>query len=128
MIDTDEDDFRPHDVAVKELKSRVLPIGLARRVPNGHSEIIPVHELKDREFIAQIDTTSSKSSDSSSVPSGVGISDISGIGPTTAEDLIDAGFDTVASIAKATVTELSGVKGIGKATAKKIIENAKSIM
>ena len=55
LIATDETDFRPIDVSTKELKARVLPIGLARKLPNGKYQIIPVQWLKDREFISQID-------------------------------------------------------------------------
>lgn len=55
LIGTSEDDFRPIDVAHKELKARVLPVGMARRIPNGDYQIIPIQWLQDREFISQID-------------------------------------------------------------------------
>ncbi|MDH5400988.1 MAG: DNA-directed RNA polymerase subunit K [Candidatus Heimdallarchaeota archaeon] len=54
LIDIEEDNVRPIDVATKELKARVLPVGMARRRPNGVFQIIPIQWLKDREFIHQI--------------------------------------------------------------------------
>ncbi len=53
LIEVEEDDFRPIDVAKRELKARVLPIGLARHLPNKKYQIIPIQWLKDREFIFQ---------------------------------------------------------------------------
>ncbi len=54
LIDVDADDFRPIEVAKMELKSRVLPVGMQRRIPNGKFQIIPIQWLADREFISQI--------------------------------------------------------------------------
>ena len=54
LIEVEGNDFRPHDVANRELKSRSLPIGLSRRLPNGRPQVIPIQYLADREFIAQI--------------------------------------------------------------------------
>jgi len=49
-------------------------------------------------------------------------------GAKKAQDLIAAGFSSVEKIAKATVEDLMAVKGIGKATAEKILERAKKIV
>ncbi len=54
LIETDPDDFQPVDVAMTELKARVLPVGLQRWNPNGEYQLIPIQWLKDREFISQI--------------------------------------------------------------------------
>lgn len=54
LIETDPDDFQPVDVAMTELKARVLPVGLQRWNPNGEFQLIPIQWLKDREFISQI--------------------------------------------------------------------------
>ncbi|MCY3411076.1 MAG: DNA-directed RNA polymerase subunit K [Candidatus Heimdallarchaeota archaeon] len=49
------DDLQPIDVAKEELKYRVLPLGIARRLPLGKTEIIEIQRLKDRESISDID-------------------------------------------------------------------------
>ena len=54
LIEIESDDFRPIEVAKYELKARVLPVGMARRIPNGEYQVIPLQWLKDREFISQI--------------------------------------------------------------------------
>jgi DNA-directed RNA polymerase I, II, and III subunit RPABC2 len=54
LISVESDDFKPIEVATWELKARVLPVGMARRIPNGQYQIIPIQWLKDREFISQI--------------------------------------------------------------------------
>ncbi len=53
---------------------------------------------------------------------------IEGIGPKTAMVLKDHGLDTVEKISKITAEELSQVPGIGKATAEKVISNAKAFL
>ncbi|MFX1562894.1 MAG: helix-hairpin-helix domain-containing protein, partial [Promethearchaeota archaeon] len=52
---------------------------------------------------------------------------IDGIGPTVAQKLEDCGFRTIEGIAAATVKELTGLAGIGAATAQKIIESAQRL-
>lgn len=56
------------------------------------------------------------------------LEDLPGIGPTTAQKLKDAGFDTVISIAVAPAGELSDLVGITEATANKAISAARKIM
>ena len=58
----------------------------------------------------------------------VDLSLIEGIGPKTAMVLKDHGFDTVEKIAKVSADDLSQVPGIGKATAEKVISNAKDFL
>ncbi|MFW9851542.1 MAG: 30S ribosomal protein S4 [Candidatus Thorarchaeota archaeon] len=58
----------------------------------------------------------------------VDLSLIEGIGPKTAMVLKDHGFDTVEKIAKVSADDLSQVPGIGKATAEKVINNAKDLL
>ncbi|MHA2169507.1 MAG: DNA-directed RNA polymerase subunit K [Candidatus Kariarchaeaceae archaeon] len=54
LIEIESDDFRPIEVSKIELKARVLPVGMARRIPSGEYQIIPIQWLLDREFISQI--------------------------------------------------------------------------
>ena len=58
----------------------------------------------------------------------VDLSLIEGIGPKTAMVLKDHGLDTVEKISKISAEELSQVPGIGKATAEKVISNAKAFL
>ena len=53
---------------------------------------------------------------------------LEGIGPKTAMVLKEHGFDTVEKISKISAEELSQVPGIGKATAEKVISNAKAFL
>lgn len=52
---------------------------------------------------------------------------ISGIGKKTLEALIDAGFDDIAVLSKAQVSDLTAVKGVGKKRAAHILEEIKNI-
>ena len=56
------------------------------------------------------------------------LEDLPGIGPTTAEKLRAAGFDTVMSIAVAPARELSDLVGITESTANKAISAARKIL
>jgi DNA-directed RNA polymerase I, II, and III subunit RPABC2 len=53
LIEVDDTNFRHIDLAKNELKARVLPIGLARKLPSNYYQIIPIQWLRDREFINQ---------------------------------------------------------------------------
>jgi len=139
LIDIEQDDFRPHDVANKELKARVLPIGLSRRVPNGSPQNIPVFLLKDREFMSQIDkpqiqTMTKSSSDgsseksTSSSKSSADMFDVAYVTENSIDDFKEAGFDTVEKLAAAKISSLTKISGIGKTTAEKIIESAKELL
>ncbi|MFX1513331.1 MAG: DNA repair and recombination protein RadA [Promethearchaeota archaeon] len=54
------------------------------------------------------------------------ISDLPGIGPTTAKKLEDAGYISLESIATASLAELSELSSLGEKTAAKIVEVARS--
>jgi len=56
------------------------------------------------------------------------LEDVSGIGKTTADRLRSAGIDTVEKLASIKLDDLLEVKGIGKSTAIKYIENAKEFL
>lgn len=56
------------------------------------------------------------------------LTELSGIGPKTAQALMDSGFDSVEAIANASVEQLIGAKGVGEKTAEKIIKAAKKII
>ena len=56
------------------------------------------------------------------------VSDLPGVGPKLFEQLKGAGFDTVARVARATVEELTKMKGVGEKTATKLIEGAKELL
>ncbi|MCE7736572.1 MAG: hypothetical protein GPJ54_16945 [Candidatus Heimdallarchaeota archaeon] len=51
---------------------------------------------------------------------------IKGVSSANMATMIEAGFDTQDKIAAAAVSDLSALKGIGKVSAEKIIENAKN--
>jgi len=53
------------------------------------------------------------------------ITKIKGIGPSVAVKLREHGFNTIEKLAKSTIPQLSNIKGIGAATAQKIVEGAK---
>ena len=55
------------------------------------------------------------------------LTDLSGVGSKTAQRLRDSGFGSIGDIAKAKLLDLIAVPGVGKATAKKILEAAKEI-
>lgn len=52
---------------------------------------------------------------------------ISGIGKKTLEALIEAGFDDLAVLSKAKVSDLTAVKGVGKKRAEQILEDIKKL-
>jgi len=56
------------------------------------------------------------------------LEDVSGIGKTTADRLRSAGIDTVEKLASIKLEDLLKVKGIGKSSAIKYIENAKEFL
>ena len=58
----------------------------------------------------------------------IGVQDLPGVGPASAEKLAAAGFDTVLSIAVATVGELTEAAGVSEAVARKIIQAARDGM
>ncbi|MCP4387725.1 MAG: helix-hairpin-helix domain-containing protein, partial [Gammaproteobacteria bacterium] len=58
----------------------------------------------------------------------VTISNISGIGPQTAEILTKHGFETVKAIAESTVEKLSSVPGFGAARARTTISAATALL
>ena len=58
----------------------------------------------------------------------VDVSEIKGVGAKTAMLLKEGGFDTVDKIASTKVEDLTKVPGIGDATAKKMIDEAKNIL
>ena len=58
----------------------------------------------------------------------ISLSDLPGVGPKLVEELNAAGYKTVPSIARATVENLTQVKGVGEKTAKKILDGAKELM
>ena len=60
--------------------------------------------------------------------SQLSISEIEGVGPKTEKALIKAGFKTAGQIAKLDIKELTGVKGVGKKTAEKILVSAKELL
>ncbi|MFO7795207.1 MAG: translation initiation factor IF-2 subunit gamma [Promethearchaeati archaeon] len=56
------------------------------------------------------------------------LEDITGIGKATAESLREAGIDSVEKLASLKVKDLLQVKGIGKSTASKYIEDARNLL
>ncbi|MBU1006381.1 MAG: transcription termination factor NusA [Candidatus Omnitrophica bacterium] len=58
----------------------------------------------------------------------VPVTEIDSVGPKTAKALAKAGFKTAGDIAKADIKQLSGVDGVGKKTAEKILKSAKKVL
>ncbi len=56
------------------------------------------------------------------------ITDLPGVGPTTAQKLIEAGYTTIEAIAVATPHEISQITGIPLLTAQKIVEAAREAL
>ena len=56
------------------------------------------------------------------------VSDLPGVGPTTARKLSENGFDSLMSIAAASVAELTAIASLGSKTAIKMIETARSAL
>ncbi len=56
------------------------------------------------------------------------VTEIDGVGSGTADNLVDAGFETVSDVAEATVNELSEVKGFGEVKADETIDEAESML
>jgi DNA repair protein RadA len=56
------------------------------------------------------------------------ITDLPGIGPSTAAKLIEAGFSTLESIATVSIGELSSIASLGEKTVTKIIESAREAL
>lgn len=56
------------------------------------------------------------------------ITDLPGVGPSTARALIEAGFGTIDAVAAATVNDLSAIGSIGAATAQKIVAAAQDAL
>jgi hypothetical protein len=53
------------------------------------------------------------------------ITELPGVGPTTAEKLVESGFSTIEAIAVATPQEIAQAAGIPLQTAQKIVEAAR---
>lgn len=68
----------------------------------------------------ELETTSKKKSKKIE-----GVSDLPGVGPTTAKKLSENGFDSLMSIAAASVAELTSIASLGSKTAVKMIETAR---
>lgn len=58
---------------------------------------------------------------------GLSISKLADVGPKTRAKLTESGFKTIDAIVKLTTEDLMKIKGIGKKTAEKIIEEAKKL-
>ena len=56
------------------------------------------------------------------------LADLEGVGPKLAAELTAAGYDSVAKIARATVEELTQIKGVGEKTAEKLLDGAKGLI
>ena len=52
------------------------------------------------------------------------VSDLPGVGPATVEKLADAGYDSLLSIAVASIGQLSDAAGLSESVTRKIIQTA----
>ena len=61
-------------------------------------------------------------------PKATELTDIEGVGPKTAEHLIEAGYDTIAKVAAMTDEEILAVPGIGDRSAQRILYSARQML
>ncbi len=59
---------------------------------------------------------------------GSGLTSLDGVGPKTAEQLIEAGYDTVEKIAAMADEDILAIPGIGEKTAQKILLSARALL
>ena len=85
---------------------------------------------KMAEEIEAAETMKSQAVDTAAVviEQGEDLTVIDGVGPKTAEQLKQAGYDTVGKIADMTDEEILAVPGIGEKTAQKILLSARALM
>ena len=57
-----------------------------------------------------------------------GLTSIEGVGPKTAEQLIEAGYDTISKVAAMSDADILAVPGIGEKTAAKILYSARALL
>lgn len=74
------------------------------------------------------ESTSSSDASESTSESEASLEDVWGVGASRAEDLRDAGFESVRDVADATTDELSEVSGIGASTAEKMVDSADDLV
>ncbi|MBI3990951.1 MAG: transcription termination/antitermination protein NusA [Candidatus Omnitrophica bacterium] len=58
----------------------------------------------------------------------VPLTEIPGVGEKLSKILLEAGFDSVAALAKSNIEALTGIKGIGKKTAEKVLSSARELL
>ena len=56
------------------------------------------------------------------------ITKIRGVGPSVAQKLREAGFNSIEYIARSSISQLTAIRGVGQATAQKIVEGANSLL
>ena len=78
---------------------------------------------KDAEVKEEISTKND-----TKVKKATSITDLPGIGPSTAAKLVEAGFSTLESIATVSIGELSSIASLGEKTVQKIIESAREAL
>jgi NAD(P)-dependent dehydrogenase (short-subunit alcohol dehydrogenase family)/predicted flap endonuclease-1-like 5' DNA nuclease len=78
----------------------------------------------DREQADEGDTVQVEVTDTGAAPDERDLTDLDGVGPTTAEALREAGFESVADVRAATVGDLTTVGGIGPSKAQRIKTDA----
>ena len=74
--------------------------------------------------VAVTDATGGNGADDSPAAADRDLTDLDGVGPTTAEALRAAGFETVAAVRAATMEELTAADGVGPARAQRIKTDA----
>lgn len=106
---------------------RILVL-LERRIArmDHHVELLAMSILKDeKKLIADEKQLEKLVKRAIGVSNKGSVSDVKGIGASTAKKLEKAGFDSPAKLAGANIGKVSGIDGIGEKTAKKLISRAK---
>ena len=57
-----------------------------------------------------------------------GVADLPGVGPSTAKKLSENGFDSLMSVAAASIAQLTAIASLGGKTAQKMIESARGAL